>query len=75
MGQKASDTLGGGSSAKPGEKGYVEQAQEAIGSGVKYVQDTANGMSINSTSLNDDEAGRRLHPADMINKGSEQTKK
>lgn len=44
MGQQASDTLGGGS-AKPGDKGYVEQAQDAIGTGVKYVQDTATGMS------------------------------
>ena len=47
IGQKASDAMGG--TAKPGEKGYVEQAQDAIGTGVKYVQDTANGMSNPST--------------------------
>ena len=38
--QKASDSVGG---AKPGEKGYVEQAQEYAGSAAKVVQDTATG--------------------------------
>ena len=42
IGQKASDTLGG---SKPGEKGYVEQAQDAATNAATYVKDTANGMS------------------------------
>ena len=38
--QKANDTVSG----KPGEKGYVEQAEEMAGNAVEYIKDTANGM-------------------------------
>ena len=42
VGQNISDTVGG--SSKPGEKGYVEQAQDALASAGTTVQNTANGM-------------------------------
>ena len=40
--QNVSDSLGG--TAKPGEKGYVEQAQEVLGNAAKTVQDTATDL-------------------------------
>ena len=41
IGQQASDAVGG--SSKPGEKGYVEQAQQVLGDAATTVQNTANG--------------------------------
>ena len=54
MTQQVSDSM----NTKPGEKGYVEQAQDALNTGAKYVQDTATGMLSFFPTLNDSIRGK-----------------